>query len=58
MGALSLLNIIKASENIKFTQKTRGDIGVKFGILTNGLGEWAVHFNKGSDATNLRSYTP
>lgn len=43
---------------MKFTPKTRDDIGVKFMILTNGLGEWAVHFNKGSDATNLRSYSP
>lgn len=57
-GALSSWPILRASENIKFTQKTRGDVGVKFRILTNALGEWAVHFNKGSGATNLRSYIP
>ena len=58
MGASSLLGIVRASENIKFTQETRGDIGVRFGILAKGLGEWAVRVNKGSEATNLRACTP
>lgn len=35
--------------------KDSGDIGVKFMILTNGLGEGAVHSHKGADAANLRS---
>lgn len=54
MGDRSSLSIVRASENTKFTKKTRDDIGVRFVIPTNGLGEWAVHFNKGSDATNLK----
>lgn len=58
MGASSLLGIVRASENIKFTQETRGDIGVRFGILAKGLGEWAVRVDKGSEATNLRACTP
>lgn len=47
----------KGFKKYEIFSKDFDDAGAKFVIPINGLGEWAVRFKNGSEATDLRPYT-